>query len=95
MAARELTEISLLLRRLTRERWSDDKVLEHVSVSLPAPVFDRLQMDLQREIQTIEPQTSMRTDSLTFGGIKYKRVPGTYWSLDRAADTNGVGQSDG
>lgn len=95
MAARELIEISLLLRKLTLERWTSDKILDHVSVSLPAPVFDRLQMDLQREIQTIDAQTSMSADSLAFGGIKYKRVPGAYWSIGSQTLSNGVRQSDG
>lgn len=88
MAMKEMEQLSSLLRGLVLERWTDNDIMEHVEVKLPAPVFDRLVMDLKREMPSTTADLGYDIaglgDSFTFGAVKFRRVHGVSWSLPRS-----------
>lgn len=79
----QMLQISGLLVDIVRDRWVDDDILEHVEVRLPAPVFDRLSMDLKRDLCLVSGPPDFRSGGGYFecGGIKYRRIDGQYWSV--------------
>lgn len=91
MAVEDLQMIAYSLRNIALSRWTDDDIMKHVSIKLPAPIFDRLVMDVKAEMPAITAAVELGdligTNQFTFGGIKYERLDGQYWSLPRAAQS--------
>jgi len=89
MAAKDLQMIAHALRNIALSRWTDNDIMKHVVVRLPAPIFDRLVMDVKAEMPAItaavEDSDLRGGNEFTFGGIKYERVDGRYWSVNAAA----------
>lgn len=86
MAIEELGEITYGLRNIVLSRWTDNKIMDYVVVKLPAPVFDRLVLDIKAEIPsaTMGYDLSGAGNSFAFAGIKFERVDGQYWSVSDA-----------
>lgn len=89
MAIDELGEITYGLRNIVLSRWTDSKILDYVVVKIPAPVFDRLVVDIKAEMPTatLGYDLAGAGSSFTFAGIKFERVDGQYWSVTDAALT--------
>lgn len=94
MALDELAEITGRIRDLVMMRWTDSDILDHVVIKLPAPIFDKMHIELKAE--TINPfradecHLGGRGDHFMFNGIKFERVDGRYWSVS-AFDKASVG----
>ncbi|MCS3725451.1 hypothetical protein [Bradyrhizobium betae] len=95
-ATSDLRTITHALRHLCLSRWTEENITDHVAVKLPAPIFDRLSTELQQEMPALELQAGgielRALGHLTFGGIKFERVDGAYWSVSRhepAPDASG------
>lgn len=88
-ALKELAEVTGHLRDMVMERWTDSDILDHVVVKLPAPIFDKMSHELKAE--TINPfrpdehHLGGRGGHFMFNGIKFERVDGRYWSIDKAS----------
>ena len=82
MAVKELEIITHTIRGLVLSRWTQNDIMDHVSVKLPAPIFDHLLMEMKADIPlTTAPDLTKVNDHFTFGGIKFERVHGRYWSI--------------
>lgn len=83
MAIDELRKLNHALRRVVLSRWTDDKIMDHVAIKLPAPIFDRLSLDLRAEIPavTADPSHFRGRDHFEFEGVRYERLPGAYWQV--------------
>lgn len=85
MAMKELTEITGHIRNLVLMRWADGDILDHVVIKLPAPIFDKVSVELKAD--TINPfgpddhYLGGRGGHFKFNGIKFERVDGHYWSV--------------
>jgi hypothetical protein len=99
MTSTELRVINHYLTRLLVRRWSSDKVLGHVSIELPAPIFDVVHRDLLADVHLLNDSVQLtRKDNRTifvFEGVTYKRVDGTYWKVDanEGTEINGAKES--
>lgn len=92
-AVSELETIRHALRRLCLTRWTNNSIIDHITVKLPAPIFDRLGVELQQELTMVEAtERGLRADDgkhFTFGGIKFERLDGIYWSVSANEDASG------
>jgi hypothetical protein len=79
-ASEQMIEITGRLRLLILERWTDHNILDHVTIELPAPIFDRISLELASEMPTYQDHHVRTTGpELTFQGIKFKRLDGRNW----------------
>lgn len=61
----------------------------HVAVKLPAPIFDRLSLELRAVVRTmVDGQNHRGRDHFEFEGVRYERVHGAYWQV--GAHTGGI-----
>lgn len=89
MAVKELEMVAYGLRNIALSRWTDSKIMNHIAVKLPAPIFDRLVMDLKAEMPSTTAalgyDVTRAGDGFTFAGVKFQRVDGQHWSVNDAA----------
>jgi hypothetical protein len=82
--ASNLAEIAARLRHIVLSKWTDNAILNHVKIELPAPVFDQVVMDLKSELSMVQDlgfKSDMTMNFITFGGIRIYRKDGVYWRV--------------
>lgn len=84
-ATTELSVISGALRKACLSRWTQDGIVNHVVVNLPAPIFDTILRETRHEVSFGRAPGQEDTDGISwfkFAGIKYQRIDGVYWTVN-------------
>lgn len=80
-ASSDLLAISGAIAKTVHIRSIESRLIDHISVNLPQPIFDRLVVELREELPGRQTMThgydlSRSGDSFVFAGVRYRRMPG-------------------